>query len=689
MKNWISLLLTILISINGLVSQEFILAECCGEDDPSESCLFYSYNQNNEIVGITEKAFGENVRQTLNSFDASGRLAATTNSEWDGTAWSNLDQVLYSYNINGDTTAITIKTSDGMGGLVNVSRTLNSYDANGRLAAITNSEWSGTAWVNLDQVLFSYNVNGDLTATTVKTSDGMGGLVNVSQTLNSYDANGRLSATTDSTWNGTAWVQQDQVLSSYNANGDLTATTIKTSDGMGGLVNENQTLNSYDANGRLSASTISEWNGTAWVPLDQVLTSYNANGDTTAITIKTGDGMGGLVNVSQELNSYDANGRLAATTNSEWNGSAWIPLDQVFTSYNANGDLTAITVKTSDGMGGLVNVSQTLNSYDGNGRLSATTNSEWNGTAFIPLDQVLTSYNANGDLTATTIKVGDGMGGLINVSQVLNSYDANGRLAATTNNEWNGTAWVPMDQQLFSYNATGFATAITNKVSDGMGGLVNLSQSLNSYDVNGNLVAGSVSEWDGTQWVISTVCQYSWTVSMMIDADGDGFFNDEDCDDNNADVNPDADEIPYNGLDDDCDPATLDDDLDEDGFLFADDCDDTDAGINPDAVDIPDNDIDEDCDGEDATSVGVNDFDLGAINYYPNPTVDILNIENNTSETLQVNIFNQLGQRVFTKSNLNSLNAINLSDLVTGQYVIKICNTNCEKVMINKLQVIK
>ena len=60
----------------------------------------------------------------------------------------------------------------------------------------------------------------------------------------------------------------------------------------------------------------------------------------------------------------------------------------------------------------------------------------------------------------------------------------------------------------------------------------------------------------------------------------DGFTNDVDCDDDNAAVNPDADEVPYNGLDDDCDAATLDDDLDQDGFLNADDCND----INPAAI---------------------------------------------------------------------------------------------------------
>jgi len=80
------------------------------------------------------------------------------------------------------------------------------------------------------------------------------------------------------------------------------------------------------------------------------------------------------------------------------------------------------------------------------------------------------------------------------------------------------------------------------------------------------------------------------------DADGDGYSVDEDCDDDNADVNPGASEIVYDGVDNDCDESTLDDDLDEDGFVFADDCDDQLPDINPDADEVCDG-VDNNCDG--------------------------------------------------------------------------------------------
>jgi|GEM_PF-4059841 len=80
-----------------------------------------------------------------------------------------------------------------------------------------------------------------------------------------------------------------------------------------------------------------------------------------------------------------------------------------------------------------------------------------------------------------------------------------------------------------------------------------------------------------------------------VDNDNDGFTADVDCDDNNPEVNPDQTEESYNGIDDDCNPATLDDDLDQDGFVLDEDCDDSNSNINPDEVEEPYNGLDDDC----------------------------------------------------------------------------------------------
>jgi hypothetical protein len=89
-----------------------------------------------------------------------------------------------------------------------------------------------------------------------------------------------------------------------------------------------------------------------------------------------------------------------------------------------------------------------------------------------------------------------------------------------------------------------------------------------------------------------------------VDMDGDGFYDKEnscsatDCDDTDPLINPAAAEVTYDGIDNDCNPLTLDDDLDEDGYLIDVDCDDDNAAVNPNATEICDNGIDDNCNGE-------------------------------------------------------------------------------------------
>ena len=80
-------------------------------------------------------------------------------------------------------------------------------------------------------------------------------------------------------------------------------------------------------------------------------------------------------------------------------------------------------------------------------------------------------------------------------------------------------------------------------------------------------------------------------------------MNGPDCNDRSATMHPDAEEVPYNGADDDCNLTTPDDDLDLDGVELAEDCDDTNRIINPNAIENARENcgdgIDHDCRGGD------------------------------------------------------------------------------------------
>jgi hypothetical protein len=85
-----------------------------------------------------------------------------------------------------------------------------------------------------------------------------------------------------------------------------------------------------------------------------------------------------------------------------------------------------------------------------------------------------------------------------------------------------------------------------------------------------------------------------------MDADGDGVDWPEDCDDNDRDVFPGAPQVE--GVDHDCDGVALD--VDADGWTTPNDCDDHDASIHPWAVEAWYDGIDQDCDLQDEDADG-------------------------------------------------------------------------------------
>ena len=90
------------------------------------------------------------------------------------------------------------------------------------------------------------------------------------------------------------------------------------------------------------------------------------------------------------------------------------------------------------------------------------------------------------------------------------------------------------------------------------------------------------------------------------DNDGDGYPACLDCDDDGAQINPDAEDIADNAVDENCDGSdqTSGPDGDNDGYTTPDgDCDDTNATVHPNATEVPYDGIDQDCSGVDLNDV--------------------------------------------------------------------------------------
>ncbi len=95
----------------------------------------------------------------------------------------------------------------------------------------------------------------------------------------------------------------------------------------------------------------------------------------------------------------------------------------------------------------------------------------------------------------------------------------------------------------------------------------------------------------------SDIGVYGGEYAAVADTDGDGWYDTQDCDDDDASIYPGATETPYDGVDQDCDGYDLTD-VDGDGFDGdVDDCDDENQAVFPGATELWYDGVDQDCDG--------------------------------------------------------------------------------------------
>lgn len=118
-------------------------------------------------------------------------------------------------------------------------------------------------------------------------------------------------------------------------------------------------------------------------------------------------------------------------------------------------------------------------------------------------------------------------------------------------------------------------------------------------------------------------------------------------------------------------------DSDGDGFFEDEDCDDDNLSVHPHAEDVANNMIDENCNGTDFISSTIDTETLSSIiNIYPNPFSDIIHISSDF-EVEKITIKDMLGKDYGTYHE----NEINLSFLISGFYFVTVQIENRQEVI--------
>jgi hypothetical protein len=344
-------------------------------------------------------------------------------------------------------------------------------------------------------------------------------------------------------------------------------------------------------------------------------------------------------------NSFDANHNMTHYTSLNWNGSDWVNSWQYTYTYDVNNNQTSCLYTTwNDSV--WKNSWRYTYTYDVNNNKTGYMYSSWDGSDWFTFWQYTYTYDPNNYQTGQIYQHWDGIS-LVNNSKYDYTYDQNNNLIRKLQQAWNDSAWENYNLESITYNASNNPTSGTLEnwhIND----WVNFIKYSYTYDASYNMIRFIELGWNGSSWGNSWQDIYSYdanhneTSRLGQIGNGSTWLN----------------SMQFSAS------------YDNDNFMKS----HTDRSWNNAGTKVKS--------GDSIfyyyhTMLGLNDqltLEKG-INVYPNPNDGKFSLKSEINDG-SVEIYNLLGELIYSNDKFNNQQSIDLSSQPKGLYVIQLNGKN-------------
>lgn len=236
-----------------------------------------------------------NTDKWTNEFDAAGNITSMIYQYWENNAWQN-----YWYD-------------------------MFKYDENGNEIEFISTQWNGSEWINSFRVTSVFDENGNLTERLGQQWDITNGwVINVFKTMISYDESGRMIEEQMQDYLNGNWVTTLRISHGYDENNNRIESLTQEFNGET-LVDVFKESLLYNAQNKVIELFYLDWNvqSSIWQNNWRELMSYDAQGNQTEHISQEGNGDSWL-NYAKDVLSFNEHNHLVTVTGYGWENGNWV-----------------------------------------------------------------------------------------------------------------------------------------------------------------------------------------------------------------------------------------------------------------------------------------------------------------------------------------------------------------------------